>query len=98
MDAELVSCVALAIAPPLSPVTGETEFSAVTESGVVVEVGLTAIAPELLSVTTAESEVLGVADTIAPASPVTLDGDSVVTTDCCGDTGVVDPESSGAIA
>ncbi|MEG4333216.1 hypothetical protein QUB40_14980, partial [Microcoleus sp. AT9_A2] len=73
-------------------------MSAVTEFGDVVEVGLTAVAPELLSVTTAESEVLGVSDTIAPASPVTLDEDSVVTTGCCADTGVVEPESSGAIA
>ena len=41
---------------------------------------------------------MGVSDPIAPLSPLTLDEDSVVTTGCCADTGVVDPESSGAIA
>ncbi|MEG4889231.1 hypothetical protein QUA94_20795, partial [Microcoleus sp. F8-D2] len=46
----------------------------------------------------AESGFLGVSETIAPASPVTLDEDSVVTTDCSDDTGAIDPESRGASA
>ncbi|MEG4936489.1 hypothetical protein QUA84_25020, partial [Microcoleus sp. F8-C3] len=38
------------------------------------------------AVTTGVSD-FGTSETIAPASPVTLDEDSVVTTDCSDDTG-----------
>jgi hypothetical protein len=92
------------IAPELVEVKSASVLAGSDIAGAVVTTGVSdfdtseAIAPELLLVTTAESGFFGVSDTIAPASPVALDEDSVVTTDCCGDTGVVDPESSGAIA
>jgi hypothetical protein len=93
-----------AIAPELVEVTS---VSVLAGSDVATAVVTTAVsdfdtsdasAAELLLVTTAESGFLGVSDTIAPSSPVTLAEDSVVTNGCSDDTGVVEPESRDASA